>query len=57
MDSIKGAIQLRELLDRRAPNRAQEDAARPEVAGDALPLFHWTGVQPPAVDEPPPEAA
>jgi hypothetical protein len=44
MDSIKGAIILRDLLDRDAqPDPPQPVAA---VPSDAPPIFHWLGVTP-----------
>ena len=48
MDSIKGAIQLRELLSRLAPDGHDEPTvpAGP-IPEDALPIFHWLGVPPP----------
>lgn len=44
MDSIKGAIILRELLD----SDAQPDPPQPApaVPSDAPPIFHWLGVTP-----------
>jgi hypothetical protein len=46
MDSIGGAKILTERLLHRAPDHLQEDELRPIAAADAIPLFHWTGVEP-----------
>ena len=43
MDSIKGAIELRELL---APKNAAAVRVRGEAPAGALPLFAWVGVAP-----------
>lgn len=47
VDSIKGAIELRDLLEKRATAAADEPlAALPEVPANAPPVFHWVGVVP-----------
>jgi hypothetical protein len=45
MDSIGGAKILTTRLLRDAGDGAAADAVAP-IAEDALPLFHWTGVEP-----------
>ena len=54
MDSIGGAKILSERLLRRGANEPVPAAARPIVAADALPLFHWAGVEPAVPAELPP---
>lgn len=53
MDSIGGAKILSERLLQNDQEELVPDV-RPVVAADALPLFHWTGVEPAAAVEPPP---
>lgn len=54
MDSIGGAKILSERLLRNDREELVPDTVRPVVAADALPLFHWTGVEPAAPSEPAP---
>lgn len=50
MDLIGGAVLLRKRLEARGVAE-RDDAPRPLVPADALPVFHWLGVRP-AVAEP-----
>jgi hypothetical protein len=52
MDSIGGAKILSERLLQNEGEELVPDV-RPVVSADALPLFHWTGVEPAAPAEPP----
>lgn len=51
MDSIKGAIELRALLEKRGATSDDGFSSQPEVPASAFPLFHWLGVIPAAADE------
>jgi hypothetical protein len=46
MDSIKGAIELRDRLGEAAAAPVQPP--NPRVPENAPPIFHWLGVKPPA---------
>lgn len=45
VDSIKGGIVLRKLLERRG---VPEPGPRPVITDDARPIFHWLGINPQA---------
>jgi hypothetical protein len=46
MDSIRGAIILRERFDRRPDGGVPADSAAAPVPADAAPIYHWTSVAP-----------
>jgi hypothetical protein len=46
MDSVKGAIQLKKIIDEVAAEGGGVDPEPPHVPADALPVFHWLGVVP-----------
>jgi hypothetical protein len=51
MDQIKGAIQLKEIIERAADGTLVESEPVPPVPADAPPVFHWLGVAPSIPDE------
>jgi hypothetical protein len=56
MDSIKGAIELRDRLGEAAEEPSP--APNPRVPDTAPPIFHWLGVKPPtATGSPTPQPA
>ena len=48
MDSIKGAIELRALLEKQGVAIDEERCAPSDVPDDAPPVFHWLGGPPAA---------
>ena len=46
MDSIKGAIQLKELLEKLGRAEPEQPIASSDVPAAAPPLFHWLGIAP-----------
>ena len=51
MDLIKGAKELSERIAKRDGKRDEVAAAQLSIPADAIPLFRWAGVVPPASKE------
>ena len=51
LDSIKGAIQLKELLEKLGGTEPEEPIPSCDVPAAAPPLFHWLGVAPHSADD------